>query len=85
MTAFQRYLTIPRHTSFKNTKPQIRCYKHAFGHANLNPLKAKYLTHANAFLFRKSTAVFGTTPSFFWTWKAPIFNPHLLGATPRIF
>ena len=84
MTAFQRYSTILRHTSFKNTKPQIRRYKHAFHHANLKPLKAKNLTHANAFSFPKSTSVYKTTPSFIWTWKAPIFHPPLLGATPRI-
>ena len=85
MTAFQRYLTILRRTSFKNTKPQIRRYKHAFHHANLKPLMAKYLTHANAFSFLKCTAVYKSTLSCIWTWKAPIFNPPLLGATPRIF
>ena len=84
MTAFQHYSTILRHTSFKNTKPQIRRYKHAFHDANLKPLLAKYVTHANAFSFLKSTAVFKTTPSFIWMWKAPIFNPPLLEATPRI-
>ena len=85
MMAFQRYLTIPRHTSFKNTQNQIRRYKHAFRHANLKRLKAKYLTHANAFSFPKFTAVYKTTPSSTWMWKAPIFNPLLFGATPRKF
>ena len=69
MMAFQRYLTIPCHTSFKNTKPQIRRYKHAFRHAYLKPLKAKYLTHANAFSFPKFTAVYKTTPSSTWMWR----------------
>ena len=85
MMAFQRYLTIPRHTSFKNTKPQIGRYKHAFRHANLKRLKAKYLTHANAFSFPKSTAAYKNTPSSTWMWMAPIFNAPLLGATPRKF
>ena len=85
MTAFQHYLTILCHTSFKNTNPQIRRHKHAFHHANLKPLKAKYLTHTNAFLFPKSTAVYKTTASFTWMWKAPIFNLPSMGATPRIF
>ena len=85
MTAFQCYLTLLCHTSPKNIKPRIRRYKHAFHHANLKPLKAKYLTHANAFSFQKFTAVYKTSPSFPLMWKAPIFNPPLLGATPRIF
>ena len=85
MMAFKRYLTIPRQPSFKNTKPQIRRYKHAFRHANLKPLKAKYLTHANASSLPKFTAVYKTSPSSTWMWKAPIFNPPLLGATPRKF
>ena len=85
MMAFQRYLSIPRHTSFKNTKPQIRRYKHAFRRANLKPLKAKYLTHANAFSFPKFTAVYKTTLSSTWMWKASIFDPPLLGATPQKF
>ena len=84
MTAFQRYLTILRHTSFKNTKPQIRRYKQVFHHATLKPLEAKYLTHTNAFPFPKSTAIFKTLLSFFWMWKAPIFNPPLFEATPQI-
>ena len=83
--AFQRYLTTPRQASFKNTKPEIRRYKHAFRHANLKPLKAKYLTHANASSFPKFTAVYKTTLSSTWMWKAPIFNPPLLEATPRKF
>ena len=84
MMAFQRYLTISCHTSFeKNTKPQIRRYKHAFRHANLKPLKAKYSTRANAFSFPKFTNVYKNTPSSTRMWKAPIFNPPLLGATPR--
>ena len=63
MMASQRFLTILRHNSFKNTKPQTLRYKHAFRYAKLKPLKAKYLTHANAFSFPKSTAVYKTTPS----------------------
>ena len=70
---------------FQKHQPEIRRYKHAFRHANLKPLKAKYLTHANAFLFPKFTAVYKNTPSSTWMWKAPIFNPPLLGATPRNF
>ena len=85
MMAFHGYLTIVRHTSFKNIKPQICRYKHAFHHATLKPLKAKYLTHANAFSFPKFTAVYKTTPISTWMWKAQIFNPPLLGATPRKF
>ena len=84
MRAFQRYLTILRHTSFKYTKPEICCYKDAFHHANLKPLKAKHLTHADAFLFPKFIAVYKTTPSSTWMWKATISNPPLLGATPRL-
>ena len=67
-------LNYPRQTSFKNTKPLIRRYKHAFRHTNSKPLKAKYLTHANASSFPKFTAVYKTTPSSTWMWKAPIFN-----------
>ena len=85
MMAFQRSLAIPRHTFFKNTKSQIRRCKHAFRHANLKPLKAKYWTHANAFSFPRFTAVYKTTPSSTWMWKALIFNPPLLRATPRKF
>ena len=48
-------------------------------------LKAKYLTSANAFSFPKFTAVYKTTPTSTWMWKAPIFNPPLLKATPRKF
>ena len=59
---FQRYFTISCQTSFENTKPQIRRYKHAFRHANVKPLQAKYLTHANASSFPKFTAVYKTTP-----------------------
>ena len=40
----------------------------------MKPLTAKYLTHANAFPFLRSTTAFKTTPSFTWMWKAPIFS-----------
>ena len=43
MMAFQRFLTILRHTSFKNTKPQICRYKHAFPHANFRTVEGKIL------------------------------------------
>ena len=85
MMASQRYLTSLHQTFFKNTKPQIRRYKHAFRHAKLKPLKAKYLTHTNAFSFPKLTAVYKATASSTSMWKAPIFNPPLLGATLRKF
>ena len=84
MTAFHRYSIIRRHTSFKNTKLQILGYKHAFLHANMKPLTAKYLTHTNAFSSLRSTTAYMTTPSLTQMWTAPMFNPLLLGATPRI-
>ena len=64
MTAFLHYSIIPRRTSFGNTKPEIRRYKHALLQADMKPLTAKNLTHANAFSFPMFTAAFNTTPSF---------------------
>ena len=71
-----------------NYSPSHLFHKHQASNSPLQtrfPLKAKYLTHANAFSFPKFTAAYKTTPSFTWMWKAPIFNPPLLGATPRKF
>ena len=64
MKAFLRYLNIRRRIFLKNTKPQIRRYKHTFLHANMKLLTAIFLAHANTFSSLRSTAAFKTSPSF---------------------
>ena len=63
-----------------NSPLQTRFPSRQFG-----AVEGKVLTHANAFSFPKFTAVYKNTPSSTWMWIAPIFNPPLLGATPRKF